>query len=79
MSDDADDKPPPLHVVSDNSSSLGDRKIELARRRAMRSFAELAATMLRTMAGSEAASYDLMHRIVQLIDAQNELHKLSGD
>lgn len=78
IDDDGDSKPPVLKVVSENPNARTDREIEWARQRAKGRLADLAATILRTMAGSESASYDVMRRIGELIDAQKELHKLSG-
>jgi hypothetical protein len=79
--DDGEKKPPLLKVVSENPDAPGKagREIVWARERAQRALAELAATILRTMAGSESASYDVMRRIGQLIDAQKELYDLSGE
>lgn len=76
--DDGDSKPPRLKVVSENPNARTDRQIEWARDRAKNRLAELAATMLRMLAGSESASYDLLRQMDQLFDAQQELHKLSG-
>lgn len=77
--DDSDSKPPTLKVVSENPNARANREIERARERAKGRLADLAATMLRMLAGSESASFDLMRRIGQLIDAQQEFHKLSGN
>jgi hypothetical protein len=79
--DDGKSKPPSLKVVSENPNApdKARREIMSARGRAQRALAELAATILRAMAGSESASYDVMHRIGQLIDAQKELYDLSGE
>jgi hypothetical protein len=76
----AESKPPKLKVVSENLNApdKAGRDIAWARDRAKRALAELAATILRTMAGSETASYEIVLRLGQLIDAQNELHNLSG-
>jgi hypothetical protein len=76
---DNDSKPPILKVVSENPNARANREIERARQRAKRRLADLAATILRMLAGSESASFDLMRRLRELIDAQHELHKLSGD
>ena len=46
---------------------------------AKRWLVELAVTILRMLAGSEFASFDLMRKPGESIDAQRELHKLSGD
>jgi hypothetical protein len=75
--DDGEKKPPLLKVVSENPSAPGKagRDIVWAKERAQRALAELAATLLRTMAGSESASHDVMRRIGQLIDAL----RLSGE
>jgi hypothetical protein len=77
--DDGESKPPTLKVVSENPTARTDREIDRARERAKSKLAELAATMLRMLAGSESASYDLTQRMGQLIDAQQELYKLSGN
>src|SRR5439155_172455 len=79
--DDGESKPPLLKVVSENPDApdKAGREIMWAKERAQRALAELAATILRTMAGSESASYDVMRRIGQLIDAQKELYDLSGE
>jgi hypothetical protein len=79
VTDDDDSKPPILKVVSENPNARTDREIERARMRAKGRLADLAATMLRMLAGSESASFDLMRRMRDLIDAQHELHKLSGE
>jgi hypothetical protein len=77
--DDDDSKPPRLKVVSENPNARNDREIERARERTKGRLADLTATILRMLAGSESASFDLMRRLRELIDAQHELHKLSGD
>lgn len=79
--DDGESKPPKLRVVSENPGApdKAGREIMWARDRAQRALSELAATILRTMAGSESASYDVTRRIGQLIDTQKELHDLSGE
>lgn len=79
--DDGEKKPPLLKVVSENPNAPGKagRDIVWAKERAQRALAELAAAILRAMAGSESASYDIMRRIGKLIDAQKELYGLSGE
>jgi len=79
VADDGDSKPPIFKVVSENPNARTDREIERARKRAQGRLAELAATILRMLAGSESASFDLMRKLRELIDAQHEVHKLSGD
>jgi hypothetical protein len=76
--DDGDKTPPTFRVVSENPNARADREIERARKRAKGRLAELAATILRMLAGSDSASFDLMRKLRELIDAQHELHKLSG-
>lgn len=77
--DDGDSKPPILKVVSENPHARADRAIERAKQLARGRLSDLAATILRTMAGSESASLDLMRKLRDLVDAQNELYKVSGD
>ena len=62
--DDGKSKPPLLKVVSDNPDApdKAGREIMWARERAQRTLAGLAATILRTMAGSESAPHDLKKR-----------------
>jgi len=61
-------------VVSENPDApdRAGREIVRVRERAQRELANLAATILRTMAGSESAPH-IMRCISELIDAQKEL------
>jgi hypothetical protein len=84
MSDDQEKKPA-LRVVSENHSvpkkaeREAQRDIDRARDTAQRALANFAATTLRTIAGSESASYNLMRDMGRLIEAQKELYHLSGE
>ena len=77
--DEGDNKPSIFKVVSENPNARTEREIDRGRKHAKRRLVELAATILRMLAGSESASFDLMRKLGELIDAQRELHKLSGD
>lgn len=85
MDDDSDEKKPRLTVVSENShlpardEREGHRRVQYAREAAQRALTDLAACMLRTMAGSDAASYELMPHFRILIQKQDELHELTGE
>jgi hypothetical protein len=78
--DDRQNKPPLLKVVSENPGTpdRAGREIVRARQQAQRALADLAATILRTMAGTESAPH-VMRGISELIDAQKELYALSGE
>jgi hypothetical protein len=84
MAKDDDEKPPRLKVVSENPN-LPDKaeraraeRAEWDRRIAEQTLAQLAATILRTMAGSTKASYGFLRCINDFIDAHNRLRESSG-
>jgi hypothetical protein len=79
MADDDKDRPPSLRVVSDNPNAHTDRQIGSARRQAQRALSQFAATLLRTMAGSETEATYLILRLTHFIEAQKKLNALSGD
>jgi hypothetical protein len=85
MDDDNEEKKPRLTVVSENShlpardEREGQRRVRYAREAAQRALTDIAACMLRTMAGSDAASYELMRRFRHLVQKQDELHELTGE
>jgi hypothetical protein len=78
--DDGESKSPPIFkVVSGNPNARADREIERAMERVRSRLADLAASMLRMMAGGESASFELMRKLRELIDAQQDLRKVSGE
>lgn len=78
MANDDDDKPSHLRVVSENPSARVDREIVWAREEAQRSLAEFAATLLRTMAGSDSESIYLIRKLSDFVDALNKFRQDSG-
>jgi hypothetical protein len=79
--DDEQTTQPSLRVVSGNPDAPDRRGREVirAKAQAQHALSRLAATMLRTIAGSESESYDLTQRIGDYMEAQTELHAISGD
>jgi hypothetical protein len=78
VADDDKDKPPPLRVVSENPNAHEERQIARAKDEAQRTLSVFAATLLRTMAGSQSEAVYLLRSLADFIDAQNELRALSG-
>lgn len=71
----AEDGPSALRLVSENADC--DVDIHHAKQRAMRRLADLAAAILRTIAGSGSAA-PVMQSALDYFDAQKELVALSG-
>jgi hypothetical protein len=78
VSDDADDKPPPLRLVSDNPNAHADRKVGWALGEVERRLCDFAAALLRIMAGSKTESMYLMERFVELIKALEKYNEVPG-
>ena len=78
MTDDNEDKPPPLRLVSDNSSAHVDRQTARAKDEVERTLCQFAASLLRTMAGNDTEAVYLIRRLGDFIDAFKEFHKVSG-
>jgi hypothetical protein len=84
MADD-DDKPPHLKVVSDNptaradrANAEADRRIEWAKTEAKNALSRLAATLLRTIAGSDSEALNVFDRLLDFTKAYNDLRTVSG-
>jgi hypothetical protein len=87
--DTENDKPPDLKVVSDNPNldavqprqeaqwEPASRDIALATRQARRKLVRLAATILRSMAGSGTGRL-IMHDVVEFIEAEKRVAELTG-
>jgi hypothetical protein len=78
MADDKDDKPSPLRVVSENPNARTDRQIAWAKQEAQHALSRFAASLLRTMAGSDSEATYPIHRLAQLVDALKELNAVSA-
>jgi hypothetical protein len=77
--EDDEGKTPTFRVVSENPNARTDRKIVWAREEAQRTLSVFAATLLRTIAGSESEARYLIRRLADFIDAQKSLDALSGN
>jgi hypothetical protein len=81
MADDQDGREPErpsLKVVSDNPSVDKTRPIQFAKEEAERTLAVAAATMLRTIAGSDGAAAALRNDMLRALRAEGEYQALSG-
>ena len=82
--EDDEDPRPRLKVVSENrhlpDKAQRDAEFEAkwAMERAEQALADLAATILRTLAGSSSAAYEVMRRINDYADAHNRLRAATG-
>jgi hypothetical protein len=76
--DDEQSKPPLLKVVSENPNAHTDRQITWAKQEAQNALSRFAASLLRTMAGSDSEAAYLIRRLAEFIDALKELNALSG-
>ena len=76
--DDDQAKPPSLRLVSENPGAKTQREALRLKAQAKRALSRLAATMLRTIAGSETEVYDLARRIGDYIEVQGRLNEVSG-
>jgi hypothetical protein len=81
MADDQDGREPErpsLKVVSDNPNVDKTRPIHFAKEEAERTLVVAAATMLRTIAGSEGAAAALRNDMLRALLAEDEYQALSG-
>jgi hypothetical protein len=81
MADDQDGREPErpsLKVVSDNPKVDKTRPIQFAKEEAERTLAVAAATMLRTIAGSDGAAAALRNDMLRALLAEDEYQALSG-
>jgi hypothetical protein len=81
MADDQDGREPErpsLKVVSDNPNVDKTRPIHFAKEEAERTLAVAAATMLRTIAGSDGAAAALRNDMLRALHAEAEYQALSG-
>jgi hypothetical protein len=81
MADDQDGRKPEkpsLKVVSDNPNVDKTRPIQFAKEEAERTLAVAAATMLRTIAGSDGAAAALRNDMLRALIAEDEYQALSG-
>ncbi|WP_457492250.1 hypothetical protein [Tardiphaga sp. P5_C7] len=80
-----DENKPALRVVSTNhdlparDERENQRRVLYAREAAQRALAEVAACLLRIMAGSTSASYELMRHFRHLVERQDDLLQVSGE
>jgi hypothetical protein len=76
--DDRDQPKQTLKVVSDNPNVDKTRPIKFAKDEAERTLAVAAATMLRTIAGSDGAAAELRRHMVEAILAEEKYYALAG-
>jgi len=67
VTDDDKDKAPSLRVVSGNPNAHEDRQIAWAKDEAQRTLSVFAATLLRTVTGSQSEGYYLFRRLAEFI------------